>query len=156
MINIVMQEMRNRSLTDEQLRKGLENEEKSEEQLEDFLFDYAKNKANESRNNKAIAIEREEIFGQAVHYFTESNEALGLNKKEEIKADNLQKPNEAKVEKEDLESKKTTKLIKPTKRHWETNENYEKRLEQYEELKRQEQIEKQGFEDLTIFDFGVE
>lgn len=134
MISIVMQEMRNRSLTDEQLRKGLENEEKSEEQLEDFLFDYAKNKANESRNNKAIAIDREEIFGQAVHYFTETNKMLGLDKKEEDKA----------------------KKEKQRKEIMEHNEYLERVKKENEERKRQEKIEKQGFEDLTIFDFGVE
>ena len=53
------------------------NEEKSLKQMIDFI----KSKAKKQAKNGIAMIDDEVVYGWAIHYFDETNEALGLNKK---------------------------------------------------------------------------
>jgi hypothetical protein len=78
------------------------NEEKNLSDMWEFIKGEAKKKAQ----NGCAVIEDEEVYGLAVHYFDETNEALGLktnNKKEEVKKqENITK----KVDNVETQSKK--------------------------------------------------
>lgn len=54
------------------------NEEKSLKQMVEFI----KEEAHKKAVNGVAMIEDEVVYGWAIHYFDESNEQLGLNKKE--------------------------------------------------------------------------
>ncbi len=78
--------------TDEQLKKGVLNEEKTLAQLERFILDSAR----EQLGNKNGFIPKEEVLSMAIHYFTESNEDLKLSSKKTTAA--VSKTKETKVE----------------------------------------------------------
>lgn len=75
------------------------NEEKSMSQM----YDYIKNEARKQAKNGVAIIEDSVVYGLAIHYFDESNEDLGLNKKEIPK---LEKPKKDTAEKEKVETPK--------------------------------------------------
>lgn len=78
--------------TDEQLKKGVLNEEKTLAQLERFILDSAR----EQLGNNNGFIPKEEILSMAIHYFTESNEDLNLSSRKPTAA--VSKTKETKVE----------------------------------------------------------
>lgn len=75
------------------------NEEKSMSQM----YDYIKNEARKQAKNGVAIIEDSVVYGLAIHYFDESNEDLGLNKKEVPK---IGKPKKDTNEKEKVETPK--------------------------------------------------
>lgn len=75
------------------------NEEKSMSQM----YDYIKNEARKQAKNGVAVIEDSVVYGLAIHYFDESNEDLGLNKKEVPK---IEKPKKDTVEIEKVEKPK--------------------------------------------------
>ena len=54
------------------------NSEKTMEQM----YEYIKNQVKESATNGVAMVEDSVVYGLAVHYFDESNEKLGIKKKE--------------------------------------------------------------------------
>lgn len=63
---------------DETFKAKLDNEEKSLNQC----FDYIKGEAQKQATNNCAMVDDEVVFGWAVHYYDETNEKLGLIKKE--------------------------------------------------------------------------
>lgn len=82
------------------------NEEKSLKQMVEFI----KGEAKKQAKNGMAWIEDEVVFGWAIHYFDETNEALGLVKKE--------KPKEESTEIQKIEMPKETKKETETKREF--------------------------------------
>lgn len=81
MIEQIMKELNLRAVNDSQLAAGLVDPDKSTRELEHFIYDYANKKRKGSE--KTLYIEPEEIYGQAIHYFTESNEVLEIESRTE-------------------------------------------------------------------------
>ena len=79
-------------ITREDMNEKYLNEEKSLKQMIDFITGEAKKIAKDNRT----FVEDEVVYGWAIHYWDESNEALGL-KKSEVKSSNY-KTNEKKVD----------------------------------------------------------
>lgn len=57
------------------------NPEKSMSQMYEYIVEQVKKQASDD----VAMIDSRAVFGLAIHYFDESNETLGLNKKEETK-----------------------------------------------------------------------
>lgn len=63
------------------------NPEKNMTQMYEYIVEQVKKQATDD----VAMIDSRAVFGLAIHYFDESNEALGLNKKEETKINEIKK-----------------------------------------------------------------
>lgn len=98
-------------ITREDMNDKYLNEEKSLKQMIDFITGEARKIAN---NNRAI-VKDEVVYGWAIHYWDESNEALGLKKSEVKSSDNKtkeKKVNRTEESKPSIESVTTKKKSK--------------------------------------------
>lgn len=94
-------------LSREDMNEKYLNEEKSIKQM----VSYIKSEAYKQAKDNMAFIEDEVVFGWAIHYWDESNEKLGLVKKEEPKKVEPQEPKEDKSDSKEeiIENKKETK-----------------------------------------------
>lgn len=95
-------------LTRSDMNEKYLSEEKSLSQMVQFI----KSEAQKQAVNGLAMIEDDEVFGWAIHYFDETNENLGLNKKTDIV--NIKKEDSDKNEKKCLNKEKTTMKKKVT------------------------------------------
>lgn len=94
-------------LSREDMNEKYLNEEKSIKQM----VSYIKSEAYKQAKNNMAFVDDEVVFGWAIHYWDESNEKLGLVKKEEPKKVEPQEPEEDKSDSKEeiIENKKETK-----------------------------------------------
>lgn len=95
-------------LTREDMNEKYLNEEKSIKQMVEFINDTAYKELSKKKESgfKGCFVENEKVYNWAIHYWDESNEFLGLNKKE-----NIEQLEESKLESNErkIEPKKSVK-----------------------------------------------
>lgn len=64
-------------------REDMDEKYRNDEKNLIEMWDFIKGQAKEQAENGCAVLEDEKVYGLAIHYFDESNEALGISKKEQ-------------------------------------------------------------------------